>query len=345
MQFKPMKTIRFGTESQTTYEVTDSEARDIIQSLEEKLTLKLDKSIIKTSDPTTDTVGMVGQICINKLTESVFLCVKVVKETNTYVWKNISDFDDYYTKEEIDDRLSGVYSFMGSVNSVNDLPTEHLTHGDVYNVLDTGMNYAWNGHGWVQIGSNINFSNYYTKEDVNMLVSNIETTPEQYNNAGKALTTDGENSSWNYLINMNNLSNSTNEGLPKLVINKLTQAEYDELVENDMINENELYTITDAVIPTKTSELENDSNYMTSDTTYSKDEVDELLTSVSTASFIYEQKEDASEWIIEHNLNKYPYVVIVDSDGEEFVGKKVYIDNNTIKMVFSMPVSGKAFLN
>ena len=69
--------------------------------------------------------------------------------------------DDTYTKEQIDAKISSVMSYKGTVATVEDLPSS-ATIGDVYNVTDTGMNYAWNGSQWDALGSDIDLSNYVT---------------------------------------------------------------------------------------------------------------------------------------------------------------------------------------
>ena len=59
---------------------------------------------------------------------------------------------DAYTKTEIDNKVSAVYKFKGSVNTYADLPATNQVVGDVYNVNDTGINYAWDGTEWDDIG-------------------------------------------------------------------------------------------------------------------------------------------------------------------------------------------------
>lgn len=48
--------------------------------------------------------------------------------------------------------MSGVYKYKGSVASIQDLPATGNTSGDVYDVQSTGMNYAWDGSKWDQLG-------------------------------------------------------------------------------------------------------------------------------------------------------------------------------------------------
>lgn len=49
--------------------------------------------------------------------------------------------------------LAGLYKYKGSVASVSDLPSTGQTTGDVYNVEATGMNYAWDGTAWDNLGA------------------------------------------------------------------------------------------------------------------------------------------------------------------------------------------------
>ena len=52
-------------------------------------------------------------------------------------------------------RLVNVYTFKGSVATYDDLPDSNepnLNIGDVYDVVSTGMNYAWNGLTWDSLG-------------------------------------------------------------------------------------------------------------------------------------------------------------------------------------------------
>lgn len=76
-----------------------------------------------------------------------------------------------YNKTEIDSKISSVYKYKGSVASYEDLPSEDLTIGDVYNVETDGSNYAWNGVTWDKLGGDVDLSNYYNKTQTNNLLS------------------------------------------------------------------------------------------------------------------------------------------------------------------------------
>lgn len=66
--------------------------------------------------------------------------------------------------------------YMGQVQKYSDLPKD-AKPGEVYDVVETGANYAWNGKTWDKM-------------------SEVETLPKQAGNAGKFLTTDGSQASW-----------------------------------------------------------------------------------------------------------------------------------------------------
>ena len=52
----------------------------------------------------------------------------------------------------------------------------------------------------------------------------------------------------------------------------------------------------------------------------------------------------ASSWIIDHNLNKYPQVTLIDDAGNMFEADIFYNSLNQVTVVFSVPTSGKAVL-
>ena len=62
-------------------------------------------------------------------------------------------------------------------------------------------------------------------------------------------------------------------------------------------------------------------------------------------SFIYKQSVSQEEWEIDHGLDKYPSVTVVDSGETVVYGEIQYIDKNKLKITFSSGFSGKAYLN
>ena len=71
---------------------------------------------------------------------------------------------DAYTKAEVDGKLTGAFHYKGTVASESALPQEGNEQGDVYNVEDTGANYAWNGSSWDKLSETVDLSGYVTKE-------------------------------------------------------------------------------------------------------------------------------------------------------------------------------------
>lgn len=62
-------------------------------------------------------------------------------------------------------------------------------------------------------------------------------------------------------------------------------------------------------------------------------------------TFVFDQPSAEEEWTIVHNLNRFPSVTVVDSSGSVCIGEVLYIDENTVKCVFSAPFAGVAYLN
>jgi hypothetical protein len=60
--------------------------------------------------------------------------------------------NNYYNKSQVDSKFTSVYIFKGSVDTVEDLPTEGNIIGDVWNVRKNDTNYAWTSEGWDALG-------------------------------------------------------------------------------------------------------------------------------------------------------------------------------------------------
>ena len=60
--------------------------------------------------------------------------------------------NNYYNKSQVDSKFTSVYIFKGSVDTIEDLPTEGNVIGDVWNVRKNDINYAWTSEGWDTLG-------------------------------------------------------------------------------------------------------------------------------------------------------------------------------------------------
>lgn len=62
-------------------------------------------------------------------------------------------------------------------------------------------------------------------------------------------------------------------------------------------------------------------------------------------TYMFEQAIPSATWEIQHNLNKYPSVSIVDSAGSVVMGDVLYVDKNKVVLTFTGQFNGKAYLN
>ena len=76
-----------------------------------------------------------------------------------------ADASNVYTKSEVDAKVSSVLKFKGSVATKENLPTEGMVVGDVYNVEADGSNYAWDGSNWDKLSETVDLSGYLSKNE------------------------------------------------------------------------------------------------------------------------------------------------------------------------------------
>lgn len=120
----------------------------------------------------------------NKLDTSVY-------DTDKPTFALKTELPDTYTKEEVDSKIASVYKYKGSVANYEALPTSNNVVGDVYNLLDTGYNYAYvgeeqgeKGDGWDSLSGVVDLTEYIkTAEADNKYVAK---------EAGKSLISDSE---------------------------------------------------------------------------------------------------------------------------------------------------------
>lgn len=97
-----------------------------------------------------DTSGAVIDCTYNRDINKISYENAIDTEARTDIAQLRTELGKKADKEDI----VNVYEYHGSVNTFNDLPTEYdsIEKGAVYNVLDTEMNYAWNGTEWDPLG-------------------------------------------------------------------------------------------------------------------------------------------------------------------------------------------------
>lgn len=211
---------------------------------------------------------------------------------------------DAYTKTEIDTKLSSVYKYKGSVAQYLDLPTQNNVVGDVWNVSSNGMNYAWDGSTWDNLGATVDLSSYVKNTDyattskggvvkpssdsatdvVNGVLQATTKTTTQYNSADNSMfvskgTLDNVLTSKDYATNTN-LSAKAN------VSDVYTQAEVNNLV-GKKADTTSVYTKTqidsslsgkqDKLSATQLSNIANVPNKANASDVYNKTDIDDKL--------------------------------------------------------------------
>lgn len=72
---------------------------------------------------------------------------------------------------------------------------------------------------------------------------------------------------------------------------------------------------------------------------------EDLGIDVADLNYVHNQTEASDEWVIVHNLNKYPAVSIIDSAGDEVEGNVHYDTLNQVTITFIGSFKGTATLN
>ena len=71
----------------------------------------------------------------------------------------------------------------------------------------------------------------------------------------------------------------------------------------------------------------------------------QTLNIIEDKNFVFSQNVASDLWYVVHDLSKYPSVTVVDSGMNVVIGEVTYIDENTLQIKFTVPFSGKAYLN
>lgn len=105
--------------------------------------------------------------------------VKTVNDLNTNLASN------YYNKTEVDGLVSGAFHFRGKADKyedgnlyIGDVPISNMKPGDVYQVDD--KEYAYTGTEWVELGFNVDLSNYATTSWTTQQINTAKTELQGY---------------------------------------------------------------------------------------------------------------------------------------------------------------------
>ena len=69
------------------------------------------------------------------------------------------------------------------------------------------------------------------------------------------------------------------------------------------------------------------------------------LSDGSDKSYVFVQGVPATTWTIQHDLQKFPSITVIDTADTVVIGKYTYINNNNVTLTFSAGFAGKAYLN
>ena len=154
---------------------------------------------------------------------------------------------DVYTKEEIDNKISTVYKYCGSVATVEELPAENQSVGDVYNVEADGINYAWDGTKWDSLAGVVDLSGYTTKEEFEAL-DNIAVKYSLY-----------DNRKFIQLANHDALSgvSTTGDGANLIMMSKWDKVDIGTAKYPMNLNTNDVVTINDDKVVATTEDVQN----------------------------------------------------------------------------------------
>ena len=62
-------------------------------------------------------------------------------------------------------------------------------------------------------------------------------------------------------------------------------------------------------------------------------------------TFIFTQITPSTEWSVQHDLEKFPSITVVDTGQTVVIGDYIYVDNNNVILSFSAAFAGKAYFN
>ena len=112
---------------------------------------------------------------------------------------------------------------------------------------------------------------------------------------------------------------------------------YDWLTSTQNVTEPTFYDITMTYVFGNGS-MEEDEDYLVSLLEYD-------ISESADKNYVHNQNVASAVWTVNHNLDKYASVSVVDSGYTAVNGLVEYINTNSLTITFSAPFSGKAFIN
>ena len=117
--------------------------------------------------------GKINKIKVNGVEQTITIADKSVDITMPTKVSDLTNDSKFQTDTEVQSAINtavaSAYKYKGSVAAATDLPTTGNTTGDVYDVQETGMNYAWNGSIWDALGQLIDTSTLWSKIELSAM--------------------------------------------------------------------------------------------------------------------------------------------------------------------------------
>lgn len=71
----------------------------------------------------------------------------------------------------------------------------------------------------------------------------------------------------------------------------------------------------------------------------------DAVEATNVENHVHIQNANSDSWLISHNLDMFPNVTVVEIGGANVEGTIEYLSNNQLRIVFSVPISGYAYLS
>lgn len=125
-------------------------------------------SVFATEEYVGQNGGKIDVIKVNGTAQTI--TNKAVDITVPTKVSDLTNDSDFQTQQEVEDAIdaavASAFTYKGAVATESALPSSGNKTGDVYDVQDTGMNYAWSGTAWDALGTYVDTSLYWAKADL-----------------------------------------------------------------------------------------------------------------------------------------------------------------------------------
>lgn len=249
--------------------------------------------------------------------------------------------DTFYTKSQVDTKLANVYKIKGSVATADRLPVLGNTAGDVYNVVDSGINYVWNGTEWDPLGGIFDTSSMATKSyvdgQITIVQSNIDSLEQNTITALNSRYTKSDTYSKLEVNNLftSHLANYYNQTEINNIVNTLNGSIADRANKADVYTKTQIDNTVDTINNTISLKANSADVYTKSsidttisginttlaskadaNTVYTKTEIDNMIPEDINMSNYYTKDEvddEISDTITGLNLSSYAPISYVDN--------------------------------